>query len=135
MKVFYYGLNIVWIISLACCTQEADYQPTRPADVYEILPVFPGGIDSLNHFMKSNIKLPKEKREGRVYVHLNFNKYGEVVKAESVGDPLGGGYDEAVIAVCKRMPLWAPGKNRGEVTEIEGYTVFMDFPIKGKKIE
>lgn len=98
-----------------------------PVAVADIMPQYPGGIKALLDFLKKNIHAPKDVGEGEeVSVKIKFvvNYNG---KPESFDVIKSGGvaFDNEVIRVLKKMPLWIPGKSNGE-----NVSVYYVVPVK-----
>ncbi|MBO7587843.1 MAG: M56 family metallopeptidase [Bacteroidaceae bacterium] len=97
--------------------------------VVEEMPEFPGGTDALLEYLRTNLKYPDECKEnniqGRVLVSFVVNKTGEIINAEvvkSVNELL----DAEALRVVNSMPVWKPGKQRGEVVRVK-YVVPVTF--------
>lgn len=98
-----------------------------PVETADIMPQYPGGINALLAFLKKNIHAPADIDEGEVVtVKIKFviNYSGKI---ESFGVMESGGeiFDNEVIRVLKKMPLWIPGKSKGE-----NVSVFYNLPVK-----
>lgn len=108
--------------------------PDTEEDVFmvvEEMPEFPGGTDALMEYLKTNLKYPAECIEkniqGRVLVTFVVNKTGEITNAEvvkSVNEQL----DAEALRVVNSMPVWKPGKQRGETVRVK-YTVPVAFRL------
>lgn len=79
--------------------------------------VFPGGMDSLQRFIRRNIKYPAiakaTGKEGRVLVAFNIAKDGSlinIVVKQSVSPEL----DKEALRIVGIMPQWIPGTLEGE---------------------
>ena len=80
----------------------------------DVLPVFPGGNDSLNAFIKQNLQYPKAAKEqsieGVVVITFIVEKDGSVTFLR-----LDQSVNEEIDAEAKRlvsiMPKWKPGYN------------------------
>jgi periplasmic protein TonB len=88
---------------------------------YEILPEFPGGMNSLVQYLGSNLNYPKKPRnkgvEGRVLVYFVVEKdgsLGEISVKEGVHPEL----DAEVLRVVRSMPKWTPGMEDGEKVRV-----------------
>ena len=99
--------------------------------VVEEMPEFPGGTDALLEYLRTNLKYPDECKEnniqGRVLVSFVVNKTGEIINAEvvkSVNELL----DAEALRVVNSMPVWKPGKQRGEVVRVK-YVVPVNFSM------
>jgi len=99
-----------------------------PVDVADIMPQYPGGTKALLDFLKKNLHAPGDVEEGdEVSVKIKFvvNYNG---KLESFDVLKSGGivFDNEVIRVLKKMPLWIPGKSNGENVSVY-YVVSVKF--------
>ena len=98
-----------------------------PVEVADIMPQYPGGVKALLDFLKKNLHAPGDVEEGEeVSVKIKFvvNYNG---KLESFDVLKSGGivFDNEVIRVLKKMPLWIPGKSNGE-----NVSVYYVVPVK-----
>ncbi len=87
----------------------------------EIMPEFPGGVDSLLRYISTNLIYPKEalkkKIEGRVIIRFVVTKEGKVTDVSAVKKvhPL---LDQSAIDVVKAMPQWTPGEENGKKVNV-----------------
>ena len=79
---------------------------------------FPGGADSLRHFLERNIKYPFIAQEngiqGRVIVQITIRKTGYIENVRILRH-INPALDNEAIRVIKKMPRWIPaykGKNK-----------------------
>jgi TonB family protein len=79
-------------------------------------PVFPGGDEAMQKFIKDNLVYPAEDKEkgeqGKVYVRFVVEADGtitNVVIARGVSPSI----DAEALRIVKMMPSWMPGKQRG----------------------
>ncbi len=110
-----------------------------PSDDYsinlpEIMPEFPGGIDSLFSFLRANLIYPswekKNKIQGKVYVNFVIEKDGKVKAIKILRSVKGSkNFDAEVIRVMNLMPKWIPGKNKGEKVATN-YNLPINFSLK-----
>ena len=105
--------------------------------VVENMPEFPGGNTELMKFLAKEIKYPVEAeqkgKQGRVIVQFVVGKDGnlrdfKVVK--SVSPEL----DAEAIRVCKAMPKWQPGTQRGQAVAVK-YTIPISFSLEPSGIK
>src|SRR5690348_4625235 len=80
----------------------------RIIDPVEISATFPGGVDSLMHFIKRNLTQPAEKKTGTVFVAFIVNKDGTTSNFEVVRG-LTKEHDAIALEVLRKMPMWKPG--------------------------
>jgi periplasmic protein TonB len=96
--------------------------------VAEIMPQYPGGIKALLAYLKKNLKVPEgEIEEGEeVSVKVKFVvNYNGQVESFVVTESGGKVYDDEVLRVLKKIPLWIPGKSKGEKV-----SVYFTIPVK-----
>jgi len=95
--------------------------------VAEQMPRFPGGQDSLNAFIASNIKYPaaaiKNNIEGTVQVQFVVEADGHITNVKCVKE-IGHGCDYEAIRIVRLM-RWIPGYHAGQPQR-----VMMVIPIK-----
>jgi periplasmic protein TonB len=91
-------------------------EKNKPLESAEIMPQFPGGINALLAYLKKNIHPPEELNEDEeVSVKIKFvvNFAGQL-EGFQVLQSGGSAFDNEVVRVLKKMPLWIPGKSNGE---------------------
>jgi protein TonB len=106
---------------------ETKYRETEILKSAEIMPQFPGGVKALLAYLKKNIQAPDEIVEGneisvKVKFVVNYNGQLESFKVIESG---GKVFDNEVLRVLKKMPLWIPGKSNGE-----NVSVFFVVPVR-----
>jgi len=111
--------------TLVATGPKVDINKPMEADVVDVLPSFPGGIDALMKFLKKHLENPAEKDE-TVSVQIKF-VVGYNGKLKSFVTVLDGGesYNREVVRVLKKMPDWIPGKAKGE-----NVSVYYTIPVK-----
>lgn len=102
--------------------------------VVEQQPEYPGGMNELMKYLRSNIKYPAESFEkgsqGRSYIQFIVEKDGSVSNVEvikSSGDSL---LDAEAMRVVSSMSKWKPGKQRGEDVRVK-MTLPVAFILQG----
>lgn len=80
------------------------------------MPIYPGGNDELQNFIKLNLRYPKDFEgciEGCVIIQFAISKDGSIsdIKILRSLHPL---LDEEAIRVVKLMPKWIPGVSQKE---------------------
>ncbi len=89
-----------------------------PLVMAEIAPQFPGGLNAMGSFIKSNYRYPRDAQraniEGKVFVQFVVNTDGSISNARVIRG-IGGGCDEEAIRLVQMMPKWTPGRQDGEV--------------------
>ena len=96
----------------------------------DIMPQYPGGIKALLDFLKNNIHSPEEIEDAEdVSVKIKFVvNYDGKLQGFNVIQSGGNAFDNEVIRVLKKMPLWIPGKSNGE-----NVSVYFVVPVKFTK--
>ena len=83
----------------------------------DILPEFPGGMDSLHAYLARNIEFPQDARDhgvsGTVLAEFVVEKDG-YVREVTIKVPLFPSCDEEVTRVLLQSPKWKPGNNQGK---------------------
>lgn len=93
----------------------------------EIMPQYPGGVKALKEFLKINLHSPEDigdRDEVSVRVKFIVNYDGKPESFE-VLESGGNAFDNEVVRVLKKMPLWIPGKSNGE-----NVAVYYVVPVK-----
>jgi protein TonB len=97
-------------------------------DGADVMPQYPGGIKALLEFLKKNIHSPEDV-EDDVAVKIKFVvNYNGQLESFNVIQSGGEVFDNEVVRVLKKMPLWIPGKNNGE-----NVSVYYVVPVKFTK--
>ena len=102
-------------------------KPKNPVEVAEIMPQYPGGIKALLAFLKKNIHSPADVEDGEeVSVKIKFVvNYSGRLESFNIVQSGGAAFDNEVVRVLKKMPLWIPGKSNGE-----NVSVYYVVPVK-----
>jgi protein TonB len=99
--------------------------------IVENMPEFPGGEAAMRKYIGKNIKYPnlarENKVEGTVYIQFVINQNGEISDTKILRG-IGAGCDEEALRVIKKMPAWAPGKQRGKPVRVQ-FTLPMKFKL------
>ena len=142
------------ILSLLCCVQAVAQEETNvlshvvplteDTTVYlqpDELPAFPGGMDSLMVYLRTNIKYPNPCRQqgiqGRVIVQFVVNADGTIADAKVV-KPVNVFLDWEALRVVNAMPEWKPGMKDGKKVRVQfalPITFKMDFSKHEKAIK
>lgn len=96
--------------------------------VADIMPQYPGGIKALLVYLKKSLKAPEgDIGEGKaISVKVKFVvNYNGQVESFVVTESGGKVYDDEVLRVLKKMPVWIPGKSNGEKV-----SVYFTIPVK-----
>lgn len=117
-------------------TQQKPVEPDDPVfEVVEVMPEFPGGMESLMKYLGSHIKYPVEavnkNLSGRVIVQFVVNKDGSPVEAEVV-QSTSEIFNDAALNVIKGMPKWTPGEQKGKKVRVK-FTIPVNFKTKQPK--
>ncbi|HLK29414.1 MAG TPA: TonB family protein [Puia sp.] len=101
-------------------TNVTEAPPAAEKDVViehpDFMPQFPGGQDALIRFLLKNLRMPASAEAGTkiaTLVRFIVDKDGKVtgVEFEKSG---GNDFDNEVMRVMKKMPLWKPGMQSGK---------------------
>lgn len=88
----------------------------------ETSPEYPGGEDARIKFLAENLIYPMEAKEsnimGTVYATFVIEKDGSISTIKILRG-IGGGCDEEVIRVLKKMPKWKPGMQKGKAVRTQ----------------
>ncbi len=102
-----------------------------PFTTVDQMPQFPGGEREMLRFIKNNLRYPLSAQENGVQgtVILNFvvDREGQIINIKVV-KPIGFGCDEESVRVLQKMPLWTPGKQRGQ-TVLVSFTMPIRFVL------
>ncbi|MGZ5242784.1 MAG: energy transducer TonB [Bacteroidia bacterium] len=94
----------------------------------EVRPMFAGGHDKYDDFIKNNLNYPKalkkNKIQGTTYVDIIINKDGSISNAKVRRD-IGGGSAEEAIRLINSMPKWIPAMQNGRAVAFK-----MTIPIR-----
>lgn len=77
------------------------------------MPVFPGGENAFQNYLKNSIVYPETERllelQGTVYVYFVVNGDGTITNVQVVkGVPGGPGFGNEAVRVIRAMPAWEP---------------------------
>jgi protein TonB len=106
-------------------------EPDVPLVMVDQMPQFPGGDREMLKFIKLNLRYPIPAQQNGVQgtVILNFvvDREGKIINIKVVKG-IGSGCDEESIRVLEKMPLWTPGKQRGQ-TVLVSFTMPIRFVL------
>lgn len=120
--------SLAFILVLFACSQP-DQNLTEDSmdksiffsDNVEVLPEYPGGVENLVVFLRSNINYPEKAKEdgttGSVDVTFIVEKDGSISNVK-VKKSLSEECDREAIRVVNSMPDWTPGKQEGKVVRV-----------------
>ena len=100
---------------------------SSPIEDPDFMPTFPGGMDALHRFLERNLQNPQDLEQGETKsVHVRFvvGIDGKLRGFESEGEVDKVFYQE-VVRVLKKMPVWTPGKAKGE-----NVSVYYRIPVR-----
>jgi protein TonB len=99
--------------------------------IVEDMPEFPGGDEALRKHIADSLDYPEIARKngiaGKVYVSFVIEKDGSVGDAK-IARGVDPSLDKEALRVIKNLPLWKPGKQRGEPVRVQ-YTVPINFAL------
>ena len=102
--------------------------------VVQIQPEFPGGPDSLQSFLNSNLNYPEKAKAdrvgGRVYLSFRIDEKGKIIDPKVISG-ITEELDAEAIRVVKLMPDWKPGTASGQPVIVQ-YILPIDFVIPKK---
>ena len=105
--------------------EPSDLSLYEPYTIAEVMPVFPGGLDSMVAFIKRNaIYPPQESYDGTTFVSVVIDREGKVTNPTIIKS-LSENFDKEALRVISMMPNWIPGQNNGRPVAVR-YV----FPIK-----
>ena len=85
--------------------------------INERIPEFPGGMNALMEYLKTNLVYPKAAQDssiqGRVVVNFVVEKDGSITNVE-VARSIHPALDEEAVRVVSMMPKWTPGIQMGD---------------------
>jgi TonB family protein len=88
---------------------------------FEVMPIFPGGDDSLGRFLSNQLQFPKDAKgnylEGKVIVGFIVSKEGYIVETK-IEKSARKELDEEAMRVVKLLPKWIPGKQDGNPIDV-----------------
>ncbi len=93
----------------------------------EVMPAYPGGMEALRKFLQRNLQNPEDLEAGQVVaVKIKFVVgYDGKLKSFEIIEDGGKPFNNEVIRVLKKMPMWTPGKSNGE-----NVSVYYSIPVK-----
>ena len=140
-KALYIIPAAIIFCAIACSeSTESDYT-SEVYDKVEVMPEYPGGMESMMSFMKSNMKYPeiaqKNGATGKVIISFVVEKDGKVTEVKAAEFKADGEVSDeckkAFIAEAERvvasMPNWKPGQHEGENVRVK-YTMPFTFRLQ-----
>ncbi len=101
-----------------------------PLETAEVMPSYPGGMEALRKFLERNLTNPRDLDEGEeISVKMRFvvGFNGKIQSFTTIQDG-GQEFNNEVIRVLKKMPVWIPGKSKGQNVSVY-YTIPVKFVI------
>jgi protein TonB len=98
-----------------------------PRATADLMPAYPGGMEALRKFLQKNLENPEDLEPGTVIsVKIRFvvGYDGKLKSFQTVEDG-GAVFNNEVLRVLKRMPVWIPGRSNGEKV-----SVYYTSPVK-----
>ena len=99
--------------------------------IADIMPVFPGGKEALNKFIKNNLQYPTEAKAnkicGKVYVKFIIEKDGQITNVKIVKS-IDKSLDEEAVRLIKSFPDWKPGFLEGRIVRMN-YMLPINFTL------
>ncbi len=103
---------------------------SKPIEVAEIMPSFPGGDKELMKYLSENLKYPvvdlEQGREGRVVLRFVVGTDGNISNIE-IQRSISSTCDKEAVRVVKSMPKWIPGRQNGKAVP-----VYFSLPVRFK---
>ncbi|MDR2148318.1 MAG: energy transducer TonB [Tannerella sp.] len=113
-------------------TTDKETIPGKVFEVVDVLPEFPGGIDSLMKFIGENLNYPIESAQkgiqGRVLVKFVVKDDGTVTNAQ-IAEGVDPALDKEAIRVIEAMPKWKPGTKDGKPVDV-WFSIPINFALK-----
>ena len=144
LNISYVGLETVRLGVSKMYAKEHEYlipmrkeneSGTKPFDVVEQMPQFPGGPAALMEYLSKNVRYPEEAHkkgvQGRVIVTFVIEKDGSISDANVVKS-VDSQIDAEALRVVNSMPNWIPGGQNGEPVRVK-YTVPITFKLQGNE--
>lgn len=111
------------LVSIACkgqisrANEEQNY-----LDKATVMPQFPGGIDSLNAFIRNKLQYPKTDAdcEGNVYLSFIVETTGQLSNIK-IEKSLCSEFDAEAIKFISKMPKWTIGQQHGKDVRVKMY--------------
>ena len=102
-------------------------------DVAEVMPSFPGGEQSMQTWLKNNLRYPAAAAnngiQGRVIVQCIIEKDGSVT-IDKVSRGVDPQLDQEALRLIKAMPKWNPGQKDGFAVRTKRM-IIVPFKING----
>ncbi|MBO9727586.1 MAG: TonB family protein [Chitinophaga sp.] len=104
----------------------------------EVYPYFPGGEDSLQTYLRKNIRLPEAAaRAGiseNILVKFIVDRTGILKDIHVAGTPKGYGLEEEALRVVTNMPKWKPANFSGRHVSVYDSLLIHFTPVANRNI-
>ncbi|GAB3905796.1 hypothetical protein GCM10028803_37190 [Larkinella knui] len=133
-------LGFLWLPAQAQQGERLHLDTTATANrevftIVEVPPTFPGGMNKLGEYIRTNLKYPEAARkagqEGRVFVSFIVNEVGGIEEVQ-VLKSLGPELDAEAKRLIEKMPTWIPGKQAGRAVACR-FNLPVNFRIRGSR--
>lgn len=103
------------------CIKATEDKKASEEDMIHIIcdqdPQFPGGLEALEEYIKTNLRYPPEARKahisGKVFLSFVVEKDGTLSDIKILRD-IGEGCGNEAVRLVQSMPQWKPGKVNGK---------------------
>lgn len=130
-KLIFWGIFFIFNAAIAqeTISPAKEVKAGFGVTVSQIQPEFPGGTDSLDSFLKTNLTYPEKARlnhtQGRVYVGFMIDRNGKI-KNLKILSSASEDLDNEALRVIGIMPDWKPGTAGGTPIDVQ-YILPIDF--------
>ncbi len=115
------------IIGNRCFAQtQKDTAKSSVFPEYDVMPEFPGGIEKLNEFIRSNTKEVKSASGKRVIISFTIEKDGSLSDIR-IARGINEEADKEALRIIKLSPKWKPATQVGQLLRV-GYSMPIHFP-------
>jgi TonB family protein len=85
-------------------------------------PQYPGGMEALDKFVKTNFKMPRKDRkkqaQGEVMVKFTISDQGRVIDAKIVNGGMSEKINIESLRVINSLPQWKAGTSNGKDVDV-----------------
>jgi len=107
---------------------QADTAKSKPYNIVEKMPEYPGGMKQMMKFVEQNLVYPDNMREkhigGKVYIKFVVEEDGKIGNMSVLKSSGFEDLDDEAMRVLKTMPTWIPGTQNNKPVR-----VFFNVPI------
>lgn len=126
---FKHGIGVASVFFIANSVE------TNPNTLLEEAPGYSGGEDSMDVFLRGNLRYPTMAKEsgiqGKVIVMFTIEADGTLSNADLVRD-IGGGCGEEAKRAIRLMPKWNPGQIEGQAVAVKA-SVTVSFLLRSEE--